>query len=377
MLEKVATLRELLTKLAFQFDRTNLDRFERSIIGFKTKFSVAAAAIGTVFKKTIDHFADFSKTILDVDELARSTGVATERFVALDKAASQFRIPDFSGAFLNLSKILDDARHGAGELFEIFRRSGHQLNLTPFVETNDIEGAIKAILNYGKSLKDVREQTKLFSDVFGDQNAAGFVNVVKQGTDALSIGADSNMHYARSLLAMKDQARDTELEIKNLYTEINVLTNHLTNFFIPAVTQTIGGLNDLIKDAKKANESGGIGETFKFLGRATADAIMNDQTGLFGIVGQLGKFFESILGNENNPHRFNPKSTIERYFPDSTNNNSSSLPIINNTNNFDFRVDAGTTEQQGIQISDMVRLAIQNTWQEQVREIVSNNPVVE
>ena len=361
-------VRELVTRLGFQFDRTNLDKFERSIIGFKTKFALASAGIVASVKKTLDYFGNVAKQTLDVDELARSTGTATERFIALGRAANQFRIPDFEGAFTNISKILDDARHGAGELFEIFRRSAHQLNLTPFVEKNDIEGAIKAILEYGKTLKDVREQTKLFSDTFGAENAAGFVNVLNQGTEALSRGADAYKEYAQTIVKSKSELSEFEKDLKSFYDDVASVTQSFVSLVLPAVHGFVKGLKGIFSGESFTDEG------LKKLHREAEERHPNLSARLESHQQEARNIKDAIssfLGLDTQRANFEA-------FLNSQKSSSTTQPIaVTNNNKFEFAVSPGTTEQQGIQISDMVRMAIQNTWDEKTREIVSNNPTVE
>src|SRR3990167_6554869 len=117
----MTVVRELTTVLGFVVDKKGVEDFNRSIIGFKTKFAIAATAATAFVAKTLEFFKDISDATLDANDIAKSIGISFEEFLKLRRTAEDFRIDpkNFESALRSLSKMLREAKYGMGDLANI------------------------------------------------------------------------------------------------------------------------------------------------------------------------------------------------------------------------------------------------------------------
>lgn len=378
-----AVVRELVTRLSFVFDRTNLDRFERAISGFKFRFSAISAAVGFFGNKVLNKFQEIAKATLDTDELARSTRTATEDFIALQKAADQFRIdPDaFSNAFKGLSDSLSEARRGTGKLYDILGKSVYQLNLLPFANSHNITGAMKRIFEYVAGIKDVTVQLDILKDAFGENAANGFLNVINAGNDALFRGAEANRAYARSVVENKESLTQYEKDLKTFYTHLETLTQSVVKILLPLLTPIVQGLAGIFsgesfteKGYAKLHENDS--ERLAKINRLAVDTRAD-----FGLP-ESGFNLKKWLGFAGN---FNPgvsvldeDSPARRYYESiADKKQQAGWGNATITNNFEIAVPVGSPDGEANRIAELIKLSIENTFIEKSREIISNNPAVE
>lgn len=369
----MTVVRELVTKLGFQVDRTGLDKFEKSIIGFKTKFAIASAAATAFVKKTLDYFADISKAAQDTEFLAKQTGIATERFVALRKAAQEFQLqPEkFDSYFATLNTALRDAQVGSGKLYEILQKSRDRLsgvaklNLFPFAEKNDVEGAFKAIVDYVNSLDDIAEKSRVLEHIFGDVDR-GLFALIQNGSKAFEEATARNKEFGESFVANIPKTKEYEKSLNAFYTELEKLQTAFVENILPGVnkaveltTQSFQGIGLITKEFQEGGAKGGfsfLGDIFKYafdslLGRDPLETLKME-------LEADNADFQRRLGDYQRQQNINKGPTT-----------------INNR--VDISVGPGTTEEQATIMAGEVRAQMEQFWQQKTREVINDNPQVE
>ena len=360
-------VRELVTKLGFQVDKTGLDKFEKSIIGFKTKFALTSAAITAVVSKTLNYFSDIGRAAVSTQQLAEQTKIATEQLIAMREAAKDFYLDpeQFDSYFKRLSEGLREGKAGFGTLIEAIQRSRGKLNLTPFFQTGDVKAAFDAILDYVGSLKDVQDQVAALKHIFGEDNPQGLLAIVKAGKTVFDEASKANLEYAKTQAQTTANLGDYNKNLQVFYREIKNIEILFVQNILPAVTEALRLIGDAFKGfgviKEQFNEGGFLGGA-KFLGNAFADPVL----GLFG--------YDSLsrLKREQEEEQADFQRRVEEY---KTQNNIRSPTTINNR--VDINVAPGTSQEQAQMIGAGVREAMQEFWDEKTREIQNNNPQAE
>lgn len=369
----MTVVRELVTKLGFQVDRTGLDKFEKSIVGFKTKFAIASAAATAFVKKTLDYFSDISKAAQDTEFLAKQTGIATEKFVALRKAAQEFQLEPnkFDQYFSTLNTALRDAQVGSGKLYEILQKSRDRLsgvaklNLFPFAEKNDVEGAFKAIIDYVGSLDDIAEKARVLEHIFGDVDR-GLFSIIEQGSKAFEVATARNKEFGESFVANIPKTKEYEKTLNGFYTELEKLQTAFVEEVLPGInkaveftTEGIRGIGVIKNEFKEGGASGGFGflaDAFKY-----AFKTLIGQDPLAELKAELEADqadFQRRLGEYQRQQQINKGPTTI-------------------TNRIDISVGPGTTEEQAKIMAGEVRAQMENFWDQKTREVINDNPQVE
>jgi len=366
-------VRELTTVLNFAFDRSNLDKFEKAIASFSAKISLVSAAFAYIGNKILDRFDGIAKATLDTDELARSANTATVDLIAMSKAAAQFRLDpkNFENSFKVLSGLLTDARFGFGQLFDIQEASLGKLNLTKFIDTHDIQGAIRAIIDYVRTLDDAVLQTRVLAKIFGEEAAPGWLNIVNAGSDAFFRGADANKAYAKSVVDNTSALRQYERDLKNFYTNLEILTQNFVGIVLPTLDKAVQGWVYILS-----------GEVFKDLGfRKNAD-VPETQEDLKRELESGNGWFNNLITNIRGVRGNNPwdvsADPLYKILKDTEQKNTTSNSSNNTiTNNFEISVPAGSPDGEANRIVDLIKISIDSAFNEKSREIISNNPAVE
>ena len=369
----MTVVRELVTKLGFQVDRTGLDRFEKSIIGFKTKFALASAAVTAAVSKTLDYFRDISKAAIDTKGLAEQTGIATERFVALRKAAEGFQVDphQFDAYFQRLSGLLREAESGYGELFEIIRKSRGKLNLTPFIRNHDVEGAFKAVVDYVQQLEKIPDKVAVVADVLGESNPTGLLRLVKAGSEAFTEATEKNKAFGEQFTANEPAIEDYTKKLNAFSNSLEKLQNAFVRNVLPVVTEVVGlttqvlngdafsGLG-IIKDEVKDK---GFLSGLNFVGEAIANYVY-EKLGYETLQQAQMKAYEE--------DQYFYRKLAEMQQQQRLNNTNTTV-----TNRIDINVAPGTSEEQAQIIGQEVRGAMEQFYQEKTREVLNNYPQAE
>lgn len=354
----MAIVRELVTRLSFAFDKTNLVKFEQSIIGFKTKFALAATAIGASFKKVTDYAIDFSDQILKTDALAKFSGTTIQALTGLQNAFAKFNIPVdvFQNAFQKLTNSIKQAAAGEkSPFFDLVRQSQGAIQLIVDGQITTTKNAIDQIRAYLKTFTNEAEQIRAIQNIFDFDlvSAHSFLDIVKLTGEEWQNVVDKETKAAEGIEKIRDSAKQFKGEVNNLGVEFSKFANKLAQLTFPALTSFFKDLNNLIESF----ETRGFFDTIfnsKDKNRVTAANVLALQTGRV---------------QENLP-------TLNRIQESAAQANNNSQSITNN-NNFDINVAPGTTEDQAHLLTDQVSKMLENMYNENVREIINNNPQVE
>jgi hypothetical protein len=362
-------VRELVTKLGFQVDKTGLEKFEKSIIGFKTKFALLSAGVTAAVSKTLNYFKDIANAAQDTEFLAKQTGIATEKFVALRRAAEDFQLPPekFDAYFGRLGELLREGEAGAGKLFEILRNSRGLLNLKPFIKNNDVEGAFKAIIDYTASLNTIQEKTRALTDIFGDPDR-GLFAIVEAGSQKFAQATEKNKAFGQSFVDNIPKTKEYSKVLNEFYKQLEAVQVAFVENILPAITKTLEFATEGFKGIgviKQAYDETGLAKTADFVGQAIADSVYRF----------LG--YEPLVDVQNRVYQ--EDSDFYRRLGEyqkgmQTMNNSQANTI---TNNVEVNVPAGTLVEQAQNIGETVKGAMQQFWDEKTREITNNNPQAE
>jgi len=357
-------VRELVTKLGFSFDRTNLDKFERSIFGFKTKATIAVAAIGVAFKKVIDYAQEFSNKVLNTKALATFSKTTTQQLDALQNVFKKFDVPTdtFQGFYQNLTLGIKEASRGVDNEFRrLVTQSQGAVRLFVNGQLTTSKQAIDDIMAYIRSIADESEKIRIVENIFGvgastAQAIVSLSNLTKAEFDELIVKESQSLE----LLKQQEKAAvEFKQQINQLNTEWSKFAGNVAAFAVPKITTALGNINHFTETFQEQ----GAGAGFSEIGAHVKDAFLS----LFG-QDQL-----SVLKRELEADDLDFRRRLEEYKTQQVNNQAS----VTNQNKFEFNVAPGTTEQQATAISESVRTTLNSFWDEKVREVINNNPQVE
>lgn len=357
-------VRELVTKLGFQVDRTNLDRFERSIVGFKTKFALAATGIGLAVRKTVDFFSGIADAVVQTKDLADFAGVAVKEFVALRNVAEKFNIrpEQFNDAFQRLSLSIKEASRGAGEFFEIVKQTNGRINFKnaqgELLKTTEV---FRQIIDYINTIEDRSEKLRILGNIFSPDQAGAWLRIVEQGPKAIDQMIEKELQFSDAFEKNVDDAIRFQRELNTAGKELTKLIHLAATPVLSFLGKSVGGINVIADTTKEKGFFGGV----NLVGEAIADAFNT-------FVGR------ETLSNVQKQVEQDDAEFLRRFKEQEINriNNQNQATVINN-NTFDFNVPPGTTEQQAGFISDAIKVTLDSYWDEKTREVFNNNPQVE
>lgn len=358
--------RELVTRLSFSFDRSNLDKFERSLVGIKTKIAVFAYGLQAFATKTLDYFDSIAAGVRQTQNLANETGIAVNQFVALRRAAESFQFkPDqFNAAFSKLAELLRNGKRGFGELFEIQRRAGGKLNLIQFSQNNDVQGAFNEVLQYISSIDNLNDRLHVLQDIFGvtREAAHGLNNIVKAGVDVFNEATIANEKYGDSYLKQIPKTQEYEKNVLRFYNAIENITVYFVENILPYVSKFIDNITasfETLERLKGVFSIGGIKEGILALDKQVSQGVKSffgkDDLSLLkeGVQQENSDFYQRVSEHVGEKAALNVNNTIA------------------------IEVAPGTNEQQAIDIATATQKALEDFNNKIVREILSNNPQVE
>lgn len=357
--------RELVTRLSFAFDRTNLDKFEKAISNFKTKFDIAALTIRTAFNRIVDYGKEFSNKILKNDAIAKFSKTSVSDLTALQNAFQKFDVnPEvFTDFFSNLSLQIKEASRGVNNDFRtLVTQSQGAVRL--FVNNNltTAKQGIDDIRHYVKKFADESEQLRIIQNIFKVdlQTSSAIQSLFKLTDDEFDKLIEKERISAEVLAKNRDIAKEFKTQINQMETEFTKFSDKVAAFAVPLATQAFGGLNII---ADKIQDEG-ILSSLKFVGEAIVDGVKT----AFG-EGHLQQVQRQVMEEDTEFWRRVKETEMSRI-------NNSNAAVTNN-NRFEFNVPPGTTEQQASYMQEVVKDTMNSYWDEKVREINSNNPQVE
>jgi len=361
----MAVVRELITKLGFQVERSGLQEFNRQIIGIKTKMGLAAGAIvGAVagVARLIDNVATLS---LDTDNLARRSGVAFDRFVALREVAKQFRITpeQFNSVMTEFTKGIEDARVGLGSLRS--RLTDLRISITD--SNGEFKKTDQIFLEIGEKFSKIEnEQQRLaaFSQIF-KESGANIEKLFRNGAEGVEKLAQSYEGLGQALKDQQPIFEQYEKDIASLGTELEKLSQEFVIAITPVSTRVISGLSELFK-AGRTEFGGGVNGFVNAFGTEASRQFR-------GLVGGDSRSALQIKEEEDlkefrrKAFRFASERGLERAL--------SQEIIIENTMNIE--VPPGSSEEQKRVVSEAVEAIFEAQSEKVARELQDNYPEVE
>jgi len=364
----MTVVRELVTKLGFQFDRSNLDKFEKAIVGFKTKVGISLGVIGGLVKKSVDFLSGISTAAVKTKDIADYAGISVEELVAMQNAAHKLSLPKdtFSAGIQQLSVDLKEAYYGFGRLHDIARESGGAVNFRGVNgELKDVKTVLLELFDFINSIQDAQRKQFVTGNIFGIQDAGAWLRVIEEGKDKFLQLVESQREFGIGFNESLPSMIKFNRELDSLNEELDQLIFTLSKFAVPIVGQTVKGFNEII--AAEKNEAGsGIGGALKEFAFSLGEIFLSEEEAQNAKNQRLNRLHNS------DSEEFNRKLS-EEYNRLGIQNSAS---VVNN-NRFEFNVPLGTSEDQATFMTEQVKMTIENMWNEKTREVISNNPQVE
>ena len=356
----MTVVRELTTVLGFVVDKKGVEEFNRTIIGFKTKFAIAATAAAAFVAKTLEFFNDISHATLDANDLAKSIGISFQEFIKLRRAAEDFRIDpkNFESALRGLSKMLREAKYGMGDLANIAYYTGIEFR-DKF--TGEVKNAHDLFVDILKRINEARTETEKFSIAkffFGEEDAQKFIKFAQEAGDNLDVLTGKYTLYAQSLEDSLPAFEEVNKSIRSFWNTFESFKMAFVEDILPAITAGVKVLEVVMKGIGYVAR--GIKGAFNLIGEGMQREIMADFAEIPDFEVQATQKINRIM--ENQAAKTAPAITEQNFNIDTK---------------IEMQVPPGTTEQQQVILRETVDEAIKTALIDQVREIYNNNPQVE
>ena len=356
----MTVVRELTTVLGFVVDKKGVEDFNRTIIGFKTKFAIAATAATAFVAKTLEFFKDISDATLDANDLAKSIGISFEEFLKLRRAAEDFRIDpkNFESALKSLSKMLRDAKYGMGDLANIAYYTGIEFR-DKF--TGEVKNARDLFVDILKRINEARTETEKFSIAkffFGEEDAQKFIRFAQEAGDNLDVLTAKYADYAKSLENSLPAFEEVNKSIRSFWNTFESFKIAFVEDILPAITVGVKVLEIAMKGIGYVAR--GIKGAFNLIGEGIQREIMADLAEIPDFEVEATQKINRIMQNQ--AAKAAPAVTEQNFNIDTK---------------IEMQVPPGTTEQQQVVLRETVDEAIKTALIDQVREIYNNNPQVE
>lgn len=343
-------VRDLVTRLSFNLDRRNLDNFERSIIGFKTKIGIAASIIGVAVKKSYDFITNVAQGAVETKNIADYAGIALKDFIALRNVTSKLGLnpEQFNETFKQFSLGILEASKGTGNLLSIIRSLPNKIEI--FGPNNQLRKTQDVILDILKSINTFSSEShkiKALTELFGDpEQARAWLDLIKLGDEEIKKRVDSELKFGIEAEKNLGTFRDFNKEVNAFGVAIGNISNTIGSIFAPVFTDF---LKETTSKINFANE-------------------------------QITNFKTTPLAEEIKEFYKKPLEVLQRDFSfdrlggifEGKNQNTTT-----NNNNIEINVPAGTPENQVSYMIDQLKTVFNNFHDEKVREVINNNPVYE
>lgn len=356
--------RELVTKLGFSFDRSNLDKFEKAISNFKTKATIGIGLIGFAFKKILDYAHEFSNKVLDTKALAKFSKTTSQELDALQNTFKKFDIPleKFQNFYEGLTLGIKEASVGFDSEFrKLARESEGRVRVRINGEVASTKQAIDDIFSYLRSIYDESEKIRIVEKVFGvgartAESIIEISNLTKNEFDQLIEKEKRSVEY---LNEAETAAKNFKNEVSALGVTWEKFSSDVSKFAVPFLTASLGGINLLNEKRQQEGLSSAL---------SLADTGIRDFIASF-----RGEDVLSRVKREAEADEIDFQRRLSEYQNQKILNNSN----ITNNNKFEFNVPEGTSEQQATFMSETVKSSLNEFWDEKIREVQNNNPEVE
>lgn len=368
----MTVVRELVTRLSFAFDKTNLNKFEQSISGFKTRFDIFNLAV----KNTVGRLFEFTTGIADAaiqtKDLADYSGIALTDFIALRNAAAKLSLPaeSFNSAIEKISINIKQASRGFGELFQIVKETNGRVN---FKDLNgdllNAKDVLFQIFDEVNRISDRSEKLRILGNFFDPQSAGAWLRVIEKGRAefeklviAEQAGAKAQADQSDSLIEYRKQVSAIAVEWEQVYQTI-------ASYVAPKLLDVLQQTNKIITATKAG------GSTFSSFWKALGDIGGRINSPQDAIDLMSGQFQQKRIQRE----KLDVENSVDlrraqEFEANRASNNNNSATF---NNKFEFNVPPGTTEQTANFMSEAIRLTLNDLWTEKTREVFANNPQVE
>lgn len=377
----MSVVRSLLVKIGFVTDKQAVNSANKAVDNFKLRFSLIASAATYAFSKVTSFFNNVATKTLDASDLAKSLNVTLGEILAIQKAASNFRINDkeITGVFSRLSDLL----------FGFRTKTNLELNfLKSGVGNFAIDANESATTLFQKFLVGLRnvatqsERSRLAKNIFGKDLGDRIARISENLED---FNGDIEKYLQNPL--------DVEASIEKLnnYTKAvselsNAFDNLATNLVVsvgPIITSVLEGLTFVLDGFTKSynaiyelignNNSKPIKKLLvndlnnlsKFLG--TDNVKFNNFKDIQDTAKVIGQGIFNSVTDTGNGSELISRSRAGAFV------GSPSIEINN-----EFNVPAGAFQDQDASwITDSMRSAVQEGVEDAWRSIQYNNPQVE
>lgn len=346
----MTVVRELVTKLNFRLDRKGIQNFNRTVSEFKSQMLLVSGVVAgftTAFVKTLQSFAN---GVTQADDMARAAGIATNRFLALEQAASRFRISpeQFRRGFNALDQSVRDARFGFGRLFEI----SQQLQIPIRQANGELKGTeeiFELLIEAIGNIDDETTRIDIAKNLFGEGRFA-------------DIQLDQLREIRKEVELTPQAIEQANIQSQRFEQSLNRIRNITKDLALvllpPVLERTSNLLENLSNDVDKIQNKGffeTVGEGFQ-------------REGFSGILQRsLLPLFSLIRSPEENNRQLNQ-------IPG--NGDSPQSSNVNVNTRIEIQPPEGSEDQQRQFFEESARVAFEQNFNDQFNIILNNFPQV-
>jgi len=378
----MSIVRSLLIKIGFQTDKSSVNQANRTVDRFKSKFALIAASATYAATKVVGFFNSIANSLLDADDLSKALGISLEQLIAIQKAASNFRIDEtqISGALNTLNELLIGFRTKTNlELAEIARARKFEIT-----EEDNSLSILQKVLVGLSNIKDEQERIRVAGNIFGKEIAPKISN--------LSVQIEKFNEANKNFLDNSTDLQKTVDVFKKYDELVRSLNEAWKSFVIDIAPDVVQSLNHILESIKQNFQWMKVLYNFQSGFFKFAKNPFTDQKDLKAAISQGSKLLDPYFDRFKNNTSFLTEKAKEKIMQASTavnayignkddlnnmNNQFRSNNIPNVTVNNEINVPTGTPQEQTQMITEAItksfRSAIENSW----REIQYNNPQVE
>lgn len=301
------TVQELFTKWGFKIDDAPLGKLEKSVDSLMGKVNTASVIVGG-FAATLFGLAKFTADAGDeVLAMSQKLGISVESLQRLQFAAKLANMDSasFATGMKFLSKGLDEAKRGSGELKESFAK----LKLDPKKFTSS-EQALRALSDRFQAMPDGPAKTALALKIFS-KSGADMIPLLNGGSKALDEAAAKADKYGIVLTQAQAEAGDAFNDsLDETKAALTGVRNILGNALIPVIKKYLDFFNDVISSNRELIATkiqaffATFGRVLEIVYKAGTKAVglitrMVDSLGGMGsILDSINKGLDFVLGND-------------------------------------------------------------------------------
>lgn len=337
-----AVVRTLTTVLNFRLDRTQLDRFERTLVGIRTRTKSTLGVITDYVSQSFDFLSNISKSAVATEDLAKYSGISVKNLAALRSTTSKLGIPadKFNASIKKISLGIKEASRGSGFLLDVIRNFPQPIQLfQPNGQLRDAKDILLQILKGVGKIKDQSEQLRILENFFDPETAARWLEIILLGEEKLTQLLKNEEGFAISFEKSIESAKEFNQQINTLSTNFTNLKQNIGLLVLPKVNDFLGALS-------------------------------NDFANLLRYFN--GEKLELKEGVAYPSHYLERNQNLDRMIPQHTQGNELSC-----VNNVTINTQPGTTDNQISYMQDALKQVLNQDWDEKVRQVINNHPVVE